>query len=401
VSDETHVETQAELNERMIRLSAQENRHQVGRGNGGAAKRSHDSVTTEGSPPWGADEAEQTARHPPGEGGAVSDRKLPDLIYPETALDVVMVAETVGKLVQAGAFVLVLGPSGSGKSTLAVNMACSVAANKPFLGRGVQQGLVVYIAAEGVIGVRHRVKAWVQENMGGDPSGLALAILPCALNLFDTVAVEEFLTVILKASTDRAEPVVLIVLDTLARCFIGDENSGEDMGMAIATCDYLRHRTGAALCVVHHSGKDMTKGARGHSSLRAAVDTEITVDGLLGLRTATVSKQRELAAGDVFTFDLTPVVLMRDVSACVITHRPEIGRQAPAPKGKHQAALLAALKEWRRAHDGRDIISSIDLMAVAKEQGLPRQRRQECIEALERYGYLAPTVGGHKFLESP
>lgn len=56
-----------------------------------------------------------------------------------------------------------------------------------------------------------------------------------------------------------------------------DENKASDMGAFIAGCDAIKAATGATVLVVHHSGKDETKGARGSSSFRAALDAEFLV----------------------------------------------------------------------------------------------------------------------------
>ena len=70
----------------------------------------------------------------------------------------------------------------------------------------------------------------------------------------------------------------LIVVDTLSRAMSGgNENSPEDMGKFVTNCDRIRIASGAHLMVIHHTGKDDAKGARGHSLLRAAADTEIEV----------------------------------------------------------------------------------------------------------------------------
>ncbi|TFH43867.1 MAG: hypothetical protein E4H01_11535, partial [Lysobacterales bacterium] len=70
----------------------------------------------------------------------------------------------------------------------------------------------------------------------------------------------------------------LIIVDTLARTFAGgNENSSEDMGAFIAIIDYLREKTDSAILAVHHSGKDTSRGTRGHSSLFGAVDAEFEV----------------------------------------------------------------------------------------------------------------------------
>ncbi|EOY8379226.1 AAA family ATPase, partial [Escherichia coli] len=74
------------------------------------------------------------------------------------------------------------------------------------------------------------------------------------------------------------ENVRLIVIDTLARCFGGnDENDSRDMGAFIQGCDAIKQATGATVLVVHHSGKDETKGARGSSAFRAALDAEYRI----------------------------------------------------------------------------------------------------------------------------
>ncbi len=49
------------------------------------------------------------------------------------------------------------------------------------------------------------------------------------------------------------------------------------MGALVRCMDLIRQETGACVLFVHHSGKDAAKGARGHSLLRAAIDTEIEV----------------------------------------------------------------------------------------------------------------------------
>lgn len=73
-------------------------------------------------------------------------------------------------------------------------------------------------------------------------------------------------------------PIRLIELDTLARCFGGnDENAAKDMGAFIQGCDILNAKTEATILLVHHSGKDQDKGAKGSSTLRAALDAEFNV----------------------------------------------------------------------------------------------------------------------------
>jgi len=91
--------------------------------------------------------------------------------------------------------------------------------------------------------------------------------------------------------------VRLIIIDTVARAVAGgDENSSTDMGRLIAACDQIRTETGAHVALIHHAGKDAAKGARGHSSLRAAVDTEIEITAEAPIHTLQITKQRDLAS---------------------------------------------------------------------------------------------------------
>jgi hypothetical protein len=84
--------------------------------------------------------------------------------------------------------------------------------------------------------------------------------------------------------------------------------------------------------IVHHTGKDAARGARGHSSLRAAVDTELRVTvGEDGWRTVETTKQRDMPADFERRFRLRVVELGRDqdgdaVTSCVVEHET---REAP------------------------------------------------------------------------
>ena len=69
--------------------------------------------------------------------------------------------------------------------------------------------------------------------------------------------------------------VALVVIDTLARAMTGNENAPEDMGRFVAACGRIREACEGHVLIVHHCGKDQARGARGHSSLRAATDVEL------------------------------------------------------------------------------------------------------------------------------
>ncbi|MCZ5153541.1 helicase RepA family protein [Escherichia coli] len=167
------------------------------------------------------------------------------------------------------------GASGSYKSFLACSWACHVATGRHWGGRRVAHGSVMYVVGEGGIGVPRRIKAWEIVN-DERVENLYLVNRP----IFPAVPldVDEMVIASRQVERETGKPVRMIILDTLARCFGGnDENDARDMGAFIRGCDELKRRTGATVLVVHHSGKDETKGARGSSAFRASLDAEYRI----------------------------------------------------------------------------------------------------------------------------
>ena len=67
------------------------------------------------------------------------------------------------------------------------------------------------------------------------------------------------------------------IFDTMARNMDGDENATRDMSKTIAAIDEIRSVYHSAGGFAHHTGKDVSKGARGSSALAGAVDALIEV----------------------------------------------------------------------------------------------------------------------------
>ena len=133
------------------------------------------------------------------------------------------------------------------------------------------------------------------------------------------------------------EPSIeLIVVDTLSRALAGgNENGSDDMGAFVRHCDLLRIATHAHVCIIHHAGKDEARGARGHSLLRAATDTEIEVTkSASGIATAEVVKQRDKPGGDKFSFALEPLDIGQDDEGATITSCVVVEVDGPATAAK-------------------------------------------------------------------
>ena len=314
-------------------------------------------------------------------------------------------AHLVRDLLSTGSAAVVFGDAGSGKTFFVLDLALHIAAGQPWRGRRVQAGLVLYVAAEGGVGIRNRLAAYCLHAPWA--KGAPFAVLPQAVDMLDPAAdTDRLVRLVQVAEGEAGTNAALIVLDTLARVIPGgNENAADDMSAFIANVDRLRAATGAAVLMVHHAGKDATKGARGHSSLRAAVDTEIQVEGQSGTRTATVSKQRDLPVGDRFAFDLVSVEIGTDeenglpVTSCVLAVAEPPAAARREPTGKHQGPLLNALREHDRSRpDCGGRITAAEIASMCRALGIDRRRRAELIGSLVTAGHLLAGDGGYMLI---
>lgn len=259
-------------------------------------------------------------------------------------------SDFVEGLLCENALSVVYGDSNSGKTFLVLDLALHVALGWPWFGREVEQGGVIYIAAEGGHGIKNRVVAFVRTK-GIEDANPPFALIPASVNLRDSSADVDALVSEVNAACEKVGAVRLIVIDTLSRSLAGgDENSSEAMGAFVQNVDRLRQATGAHVLIVHHSGKDTTRGARGHSLLRAAVDTEIETsrDHEAGISTAEVRKQRDLPMEGKFSFRLGVVELGtnrrgKPVTSCTV--EPVEGETRKAPTlSPNQGRALQALR---------------------------------------------------------
>jgi hypothetical protein len=92
-----------------------------------------------------------------------------------------------------------------------------------------------------------------------------------AFNLNDEAEVEAVIRQVVAAATKPK----LLVIDTLARNFSGDENSTKEMSAFVNHCAAIGVDLQLAVLIVHHAGKDTAKGARGSIALTGAVDLSV------------------------------------------------------------------------------------------------------------------------------
>ena len=150
-----------------------------------------------------------------------------------------------------------------------------------------------------------------------------------------------------------------MVIDTLNRAAPDvDENSSQDMGRILQGVKELQRRTEGLVVLVHHSGKDLSRGMRGHSSLHAALDGAVEVERTGEERSWKAVKVKDGEDGHRHTFHLFRHVLGQDAdgddfSSCTVRRGP--GRAVlftkKPPSGKHQKTALSSAKQAIGGHN--------------------------------------------------
>lgn len=263
----------------------------------------------------------------------------------------------VREVIEQEVLAVIWGAPGSGKTFFTLDLACAVARGVSAMGKRVNRGGVIYIAAEGRL--KPRLDAYCTQHGLADADLALLRGIPAAVNLSDASADILPLLAAMQRAAGEMGGVVLVVIDTLNAVMAGgDENSSEGMGGVLANARRIKEALGATVAIVHHGGKDEARGARGHSSLRGAIDSEIHIADAETHRTATVCKVRDGETGAVFAFKLHQVDLGPSVdpdaeegeceSSCVVEMLDGIPDAGPRPAKRDVA--LDALREAISEH---------------------------------------------------
>lgn len=261
---------------------------------------------------------------------------------------------------------VVYGPSNCGKTFFATDLGMHIACGWPWRGREVEQGGVLYCALEGGHGISNRIAAFRAEHALQD-ANVPFCIVPVSINLLDPEADRQrVVDAVNEAAAKLGIPVKLIVIDTLARAMAGgNENAPDDMGALVSSVSFIQQAVKSHVMLIHHSGKDQAQGARGHSSLRAATDTEIEIgrENKDAPSIARVTKQRELEIDGTFAFTLKVIELGTNkrgkaVTSCIVVPSEE---PAEAPRTRkltgHTATAMGALRHvaTQKTHGTQDI----------------------------------------------
>lgn len=200
------------------------------------------------------------------------------------------------------------GASMTFKSFMALRMAYSVCTGEPFMSRQVYRtGPVLYVCGEGAGGISRRWKA-LQLKLGKVPAG-QFFMYGTPLQLRDTLSMQA-----LQDCIEDLRPA-LVIGDTFASLAGGiEENSPSEVGNALGSFRRVCQAGGAASMLIHHFGKDATKGFRGASNFTNDVDFAFMVNRPEGDQAARKAcmVSHKMKDGDPFApihFKAVPVAL--------------------------------------------------------------------------------------------
>ncbi len=255
---------------------------------------------------------------------------------------------------------VVFGAPSGGKSFTVLDMCCSIDSGKDWHGRKVKQKPVLYLAAEGQAGMLKRIEAWKRHH-GKELPTFALLPMPCLVD--EPTQRRELLTMI----KDLPHKPGIIILDTLARSMTGDENSTADMGKVVIAAGILIEETGAQVVIIHHTGKDESRGPRGAIALTGATDSMFKVVRLKEDKKFALicerQKDDEPFAPMIFDFQVVDTGFLTVDGSPVTSLVPEFDEEATAKFGESK-------KEKKPKHTPTQEKAILALDITLREKGI-------------------------------
>jgi hypothetical protein len=174
----------------------------------------------------------------------------------------------------------------AGKTAILVDLGLHIAAGLEYRNRRVEQQPVIFVALEGHGGIENRVVA-AAEHLGLED--VPFALFKTGDNFRDPAAARKVAAV---ARQLGGSP--LIMIDTLTAALAGGSDCDpKDVGALLDNIKTELVAQGCTVLVIHHTGKDLSRGARGWSGLLAAIDVEFEISRDGDLRTLRISKMRD------------------------------------------------------------------------------------------------------------
>jgi hypothetical protein len=182
----------------------------------------------------------------------------------------------IKKILPRDGFVIIGGQSRAGKTYMAINLAICLATGLPFLGHHPKhKSAIVYAAAEGAGTIQPRINA-AKKHLNIDKR-LPIRVLrrlnfPTDEKQFNHY-VHELGREIDQHRQKTGMQHATLFIDTAAAAFpMSDENSAAEISRLCTACRNIADYFGVLVILVHHYGKDQTRGLRGSSAWTANAD---------------------------------------------------------------------------------------------------------------------------------
>ncbi len=245
---------------------------------------------------------------------------------------------------------LIFGPSASGKSFIALDICAALARGASWNNHPANPDRlrVLFVVAEGVDDFADRIRVYLKHN-ALTPGDVSISVISDVIpNMCNPESAKNLLDDIREMGLFD-----LVVIDTLAQVTAGaDENNGKEIGMALKHCRMISMAAKTMVILVHHSGKDTTKGPRGWSGIFGACDVIYGVskeDGINGV--LEVVKQKGGKSGHKFGFTL-PVVQLDECEdgeipdSCIVEYGPVATPEKPRKLRANQEVVYNAMLEF-------------------------------------------------------
>ena len=256
-----------------------------------------------------------------------------------------LIENKVGEgLIAVGEIAVLQGAPKTGKSFLTVDLALSLSNGDVWFDRSTRHAKVLYWAGEDFKGLIARRTACMCQKGGrgvfsicDDPLSLTHSQATDSLDLLANILRYQLAPSRVEEPNKYESLPPVLIIDTWAMLTASmDENSGKDMSAAMAALRQLQTRVlNLTIIIIHHGGKDGSRGMRGHSSLLAAVDVAIEVDrSSKGLGRWTLRNARRNATGATGQFRLKQVSLPAgefsfagaELETCILEEMDAVGK---------------------------------------------------------------------------
>lgn len=212
-------------------------------------------------------------------------------------------------LIYKGEISLLYGESGAGKSALIVDMFSRAVAGKTVDGRQTVELDVFWLPTENLQEHQRRLLV-TDKSIGGLSENKGIHYIAREyVKLVGDTAPSKMTSLAGKLRQEFSGRPQVVIIDTLNQAMPGmDENSSVGMSEVVSNLKILQEAIPELhILIVHHSGKKKENGARGHSSLEAAMDSCFFLSKKDKTHQLEVTKQRGGNREGKIKFHLTPL----------------------------------------------------------------------------------------------